>query len=70
MLPEEVINAATINGAYAMEAEKETGSIMIGKRGDLIFTKKIPSVAYLFYSFSNNNIDRVMIKGEWVSESL
>jgi imidazolonepropionase len=66
MLPEEVINAATINGAYAMEVETETGSIMIGKRADLIFTKKIPSIAYLFYNFSMNNIDKVMVKGRWV----
>jgi imidazolonepropionase len=66
MLPEEVINAATINGAYAMELENETGSIMIGKRADLIFTKKIPSIAYLFYNFSMNNIDKVMVKGRWV----
>jgi imidazolonepropionase len=66
MLPEEVINAATINGAYAMECENETGSIMIGKRADLIFTKKIPSLAYLFYNFSMNNIDKVMVKGRWV----
>ncbi len=66
MLPEEVINAATINGAYAMEVEKETGSIMVGKRADLIFTKKIPSIAYLFYNFSMNNIDKVMINGSWV----
>jgi imidazolonepropionase len=65
MLPEEVINAATINGAYAMELENETGSIMIGKRADLIFTKKIPSIAYLFYNFSMNNIDKVMVKGRW-----
>ena len=66
MLPSEVINAATINGAYAMQCENESGSIMIGKRADLIFTKKIPSIAYLFYSFSTNNIDKVMIKGKWV----
>ena len=66
MLPEEVINAATINGAYAMSCEKETGSIMIGKRADIILTKKIPSIAYMFYSFSINNIDRVMLKGKWV----
>ena len=66
MLPEEVINAATINGAYAMNCENETGSIMIGKRADLILTKKIPSVAYLFYSFSINNIEKVMLKGKWV----
>ena len=66
MLPEEVINAATINGAYAMNCENETGSIMVGKRADIILTKKIPSIAYLFYSFSNNNIERVMLKGKWV----
>ena len=66
MLPEEVINAATINGAYAMGCQKETGSIMIGKRADIILTKKIPSIAYMFYSFSINNIDRVMVKGKWV----
>ncbi len=67
MLPEEVINAATINGAYAMECERESGSIMIGKRADIILTKKIPSVAFLFYSFSTDNIDRVMLKGNWVN---
>ena len=66
MLPEEVINAATINGAFAMNCEAESGSIMIGKRADFIITKKIPSIAYLFYSFSSDNIDRVMIKGNWV----
>ncbi len=66
MLPDEVINAATINGAYAMNCEDETGSIMIGKRADIILTKKIPSIAYLFYSFSTNNIESVMLKGKWV----
>lgn len=64
MLPEEAINAATINGAFAMELEKETGSISIGKRADLIFTKPIPTLAYLPYSFGTNLIDKVMIKGE------
>jgi imidazolonepropionase len=66
MLPEEVINAATINAAYAMEVENETGSIMIGKRADLIFTKAIPSLAYLFYSFGENNIDKVMVNGRFI----
>jgi imidazolonepropionase len=64
MLPEEVINAGTVNGAFAMETQAETGSIMIGKRADLIFTKPIPSLAYLFYSFGTNNIDKVFIKGK------
>lgn len=66
MLPEEAINAATINGAYAMELEKETGSIMIGKRADLIFTKPIPSLAFLPYSFGSNLIGKVMIKGSFI----
>lgn len=65
MLPEEVVNAATINGAFAMEAEKEAGSITIGKNANLIITKKIPSLAYLFYSFGTNNIDQVLIKGNF-----
>ena len=64
MLPEEAINAATLNGAFAMELEKELGSITIGKKANLIFTKQIPSLAYLPYSFGNNLIDKVMINGE------
>ncbi|MGC4034939.1 MAG: imidazolonepropionase [Chitinophagaceae bacterium] len=66
MLPEEAINAATINGAYAMELENETGSITIGKKANLILTKQIPSLAYLPYAFSSNMIDKVMINGDWV----
>jgi len=66
MLPEEAINAATINGAYAMELEKEVGSISIGKKANLIFTKPVPSLAYLPYAFGSNLIDRVMINGEWI----
>ncbi len=66
MLPEEAINAATINGAYAMELHNEVGSIAIGKKANLIFTKPIPSIAYLPYSFGNNLIDKVMLKGKFV----
>jgi imidazolonepropionase len=66
MLPEEAINAATINGAYAMELEQELGSITIGKKANLIFTKPIPSLAYLPYFFGNNLIDKVMIGGEFI----
>lgn len=66
MLPEEAVNAATINGAFAMESEKETGSISIGKKANLIFTKPIPSLTYLPYSFGNNLIDKVMINGEFI----
>jgi imidazolonepropionase len=66
MLPEEAINAATINGAHAMELENEVGSITVGKKANLIFTKPIPSLAYLPYSFGSNLIDKVMINGEFV----
>ncbi len=66
MLPEEAINAATINGAFAMNVEQETGSITIGKRANLVFTKPMPSLAYLPYSFGENLIDKVMISGEFV----
>jgi imidazolonepropionase len=66
MLPEEAINAATINGAYAMELQNEVGSITIGKKANLIFTKPIPSLAYLPYCFGNNLIDKVMIKGVFI----
>jgi imidazolonepropionase len=66
MLPEEAINAATINGAFAMELENEVGSITVGKKANLIFTKSVPSLAYLPYAFGSNLIDKVMIGGEWL----
>jgi imidazolonepropionase len=64
MTPEEVINATTLNTAYAMGIEKELGSISIGKKANLFITKPIPSYAYLQYSFSENMIDRVMLNGK------
>lgn len=66
MLPEEAINAATLNGAYAMELGEELGSITPGKRANLIFTKPIPSLAFIPYSFGNNLIDKVMINGRFI----
>lgn len=66
MLPEEAINSATINGAHAMEVQNETGSITIGKKANLIFTKPISSLAYLPYAFGSDMIDKVMINGVFV----
>jgi imidazolonepropionase len=63
MLPEEAINAATINGAYAMELGNETGSITIGKKANLFITKPVSSIAYLPYAFGDHLIDKVMING-------
>lgn len=63
LTPEEAINAATINGAYAMGIENEFGSITKGKKASLIITKPIPSYNYLPYAFGNNHIDKVLING-------
>ena len=64
MTPEEAINAATINGAYAMGISATHGSITIGKRANLILTKPIPSYYQLPYAFGSNLIDTVLIEGE------
>ena len=63
MTPEEAINAATINGAYAMDLSNEVGSISIGKQANLILTKNIPSYAFIPYSFGNPAIEKVYLKG-------
>lgn len=64
MLPEEAVNACTINSAYAMELEKTHGSIAKGKVGNVFITKPMPSLAYLPYSFGSNLIDTVVLKGK------
>jgi imidazolonepropionase len=68
MLPEEAINAATINGAYAMELHNDVGTITTGKKANLIITKEMPSLAYLPYAFGTNLIDKIMLNGEWLQE--
>ncbi len=64
MTPEEVINATTLNGAFAMEIEKDFGSITKGKIANLIITKPIKNYYELFYSFGSNLIDKVIINGK------
>ena len=64
MTPEEVINAATINGAYAMGISETHGSITKGKRANLIITKPITSYYQLPYAFGTNLIDEVIIEGK------
>ncbi len=66
MTPEEAINAATINGAYAMGLEKEVGSITIGKKANLLLTKPISSYGFIPYSFGSNQIESVFLNGEIV----
>ena len=66
MLPEEAINASTINGAYAMGVQDDVGSIAIGKKANLLLTRPIPSLASLPYAFGSNLLENVMIRGNWV----
>ena len=67
LTPEEAINAATINGAYAMGISHSHGSITKGKSASVIITKEIPSYGYLPYAFGSNLIDQVIIDGELIS---
>lgn len=64
MTPEEAINAATINGAYAMGVEKQYGSITKGKKASIIITKPLHSFYELPYAFGTNNIDQVILNGQ------
>ncbi|MCZ4318695.1 imidazolonepropionase [Aequorivita viscosa] len=66
LTPEEAINAATLNGAYAMGLSKTHGSITKGKAANLIITKPVPSYGYLPYAFGSNLIDSVIINGKEV----
>ena len=60
----EVINATTINGAYAMGLENKLGTISVGKKANFFITKKIPSQQYLHYSFGENLIRKVFLEGK------
>ncbi len=63
MTPEEAINAATINGAFAMNLQDSHGSISIGKKANFFISKKIPSYTFIPYSFGSNLIEKVYING-------
>ena len=64
LTPEQAINAATINSAYAMGVSDKLGSIEIGKKANLFITKEINSYAFLPYSFGSNLIETVILNGE------
>lgn len=63
MLPEEAINAATLNAAAAMDLGAELGSLSVGKRASFILTRPVPSPAFLPYAFGSDHIDSVIIDG-------
>ena len=69
MLPEEAINAATLNGAYAMSVADQLGSITVGKKANLIITRPVPSLAYLPYAFGSDLVWQVLINGKFINDS-
>jgi imidazolonepropionase len=64
MTPEEAINAATINSAYAMDLSATHGSITAGKKANVFITKEISDYSFLPYSFANDLIDSIIINGK------
>lgn len=63
LTPEEAINAATLNTAYALDLLGDLGSITMGKRANLFITKPIPSVAYVPYAYGSSLVDTVIVDG-------
>lgn len=66
LLPDEAIQAATLNGAFALECAKDYGSIARGKIANLIITKPMPSLAYLPYAFGSDLVEKVVLKGNFI----
>jgi len=64
LTPEQAINAATINSAYAMGISDKLGSIEVGKKANVFISKEINSYAFLPYSFGSNLIETVILNGE------
>lgn len=64
MRPEEAINAATLNGAAAMELSGELGSIARGKKANLFITRPMSSLAFLPYSFGQSQIETIILNGK------
>lgn len=64
MLPEEAINAVTLNGAYAMGLNQSHGAIAKGYRANLFITTPIPSYEFMPYAYGSNKVDRVILNGK------
>jgi imidazolonepropionase len=65
MTPQQAVNAATLNGAAAMQISHEVGSIAIGKKANLFITRPMTSLAYLPYSFGQSQIENVILNGDF-----
>ncbi len=66
MLPQEAINATTINTAYAMGISHQVGSISIGKKANLFITTPIPTYEFMPYYYGTNKADVIILNGEVV----
>ena len=64
MLPEEAINATTINSGYAMGVSDELGSIAVGKRANFYITKPIATYEYMPYAYGENKVETVFLNGK------
>jgi imidazolonepropionase len=67
MLPEEVINASTINGAYALGLSETHGSIGKGKVANVFITKEIPSYEFMPYAYTSKLVDQIILNGKLIS---
>ncbi|NCB97132.1 MAG: imidazolonepropionase [Bacteroidia bacterium] len=63
MTPNELINATTINGAYAMGLEETHGTIAVGKKANFLITAPIPSIEFIPYAFTSSWIDKIYLNG-------
>mgnify|MGYP002624652305 CR=1 FL=1 len=67
MLPEEAINATTINSAYAMDVVDQLGSIAVGKKANFFITKPIPTCEFMPYSYGSNKVEKMFLNGKLLS---
>jgi imidazolonepropionase len=68
MTPEEAINAATINSAYAMGLSRTHGSIAVGKQANIFITEEIPGYSFIPYSFGSNLVEAVILNGKVIEK--
>lgn len=69
MLPEEAINAATINTAYTLNLLQSHATITKGKVANVFITKPMRSVAAIPYGYSNNPVSQVILNGKLITEN-
>ena len=66
MIPEEAINATTINSGYAMGVSDMLGSIAVGKKANFYLTTKIPTYEFLPYAYGENKVYKAFLNGKEV----